>query len=732
MDRRASGIEFAILGPLEATRNGKPIALGGPRQRALLALLLVHANEVVSAERLIDELWGSDAPAGAAHSLQVYVSGLRKALEPERDRGSPAQVLVTRTPGYVMRVGAEELDRFRFERLVAAGRQALSGGDPAAAAKRLGQALGLWRGPALVDFAYDPFAQAEAARLEELRISALEDRIQAELALGRHGELIGELEVAARANPLRERLWGHWMLALYRSGRQSEALRTYQELRAHLAEELGITPNPELVALEEAIVLQKSELDWVPMGTAAPSRRPESDAYAPSRRQVAVPPTQYAKSSDADIAFHVKGADAPDLLMFSSAVLPIDAMYEEPSLTRFNNRLASFSRLIQFDARGIGMSESFAPSSPPTLEQWVDDAAAVLDAAGSERATVFGPRDASLQAILLATTYPDRVSSLIIVNGTARASRADDYPIGVPQHVLDRFLEVNMEPDAVERGFDLLALAAPSVAGDDAFRAWWNRAGNRGASPTRARAIQAVYLRADVRPVLPLVQVPALILHRRDNAMFRADHGRYLAEHIAGAKYIELPGADDLYWVGDTDTMLDEIEEFVTGVRPGPSTDRVLATVLFTDIVGSTRRLAEVGERRWRDLLDRHDIVVRDQLERFRGREVKMTGDGVLATFDGPVRAVLCAGAIRDATARLGLDIRAGVHIGEVEVRGDDIGGMAVHIAARIEALAEPREVLVSRTVVDLIVGSGIETTDRGERVLEGVPGAWRLFAVEG
>jgi len=726
------GIEFAILGPLEATQNEKPIALGGPRQRALLAVLLVHANEVMSAERLIDELWGPDAPAGAQHNLQVYVSGLRKALEPERAPGAPAEVLVTRTPGYVMRVDAEEFDRLRFERLVAEGRQALSEEDPAGAAKQLCQALDLWRGPALVDFAYEAFAQAEAARLEELRVTALEDRIQAELALGRNSELIGELEVLARANPLRERLWAHWMLALYRSGRQSEALRTYQELRAHLADELGITPSPELVALEEAIVLQKPELDWVPIATPPRSRRRETDAYATTRRRVAVPLTRYARSSDADIAFHIQGADSPDLLMFSSAMLPIDAMFEEPSLIHFNNRLASFSRLIQFDQRGVGMSESFAPSSPPTLEQWVHDAAAVMDAAGSERAAVLGPRDASLEAILLATTYPDRVSSLIIVNGTARASRADDYQFAAPQALLDRFVEVNMEPDAVEQGFDLLALAAPSVVGDDAFRAWWNRAGNRGASPTRARAIQAVHFRADVRPVLPLVQVPTLILHRRDDKMCRVAHGRYLAEHIPGAKYVELPGDDNLYWVGDTDAMLDEIEEFVTGVRPGPTADRVLATVLFTDIVGSTRHIAEVGERRWRDLLDHHDLVVREQLERFRGREVKMTGDGVLATFDGPARAVLCGCAIRDATAQLDLEIRAGIHIGEVEVRGEDIGGMAVHIAARIEALAEPGEVLVSRTVVDLIVGSGIQTTDRGERVLEGVPGDWRLFAVEG
>jgi class 3 adenylate cyclase len=417
--------------------------------------------------------------------------------------------------------------------------------------------------------------------------------------------------------------------------------------------------------------------------------------------------------------------------MFPSAILPIDAMHEEPSLARFMDRLASFSRLIRFDERGVGMSDSFAPDNPPTLEQWIQDAIAVLDAVGSERAAVLAPRDASLPGILLATTYPDRVSSLVIVNGTARAARADDYPVGIPERVLNRFVEVNMEPDAVDQGFDILALFAPSVADDEGFRAWWNRAGNRGASPGTARAIQTVYFRADVRSVLPLVRVPTLILHRRDSQGFRTGHGRYLAEHIPGAKYVELPGVDNLYWVGDTDEMLDEIEEFLTGVRPGPIADRVLSTILFTDIVGSTTRLAELGERRWRDLLDRHDAAVRRQLERFRGREIKMTGDGVLATFDGPARAVMCACAIRDAAGQLGVDIRAGVHTGEVEVRGDDIGGMAVHIAARVEALAEARQVLVSRTVVDLIVGSGIETTDRGEHVLTGVPGAWQLFAVE-
>jgi class 3 adenylate cyclase len=443
------------------------------------------------------------------------------------------------------------------------------------------------------------------------------------------------------------------------------------------------------------------------------------------------PSVQYAKHDDVHVAYHMRGDGGPDLLAFSSALLPIDSINEEPSLERFDQRLASFARLIRFDMRGVGMSDSVSPSDPPTLEQWMDDAVAVLDAVGSERAALFAPRDASLQAILLAATHPERVSSLVIVNGMARAMRAEDHPFGIPERLLDRFLEVNMEPDARERGFDMLSVAAPSKAGDESFRSWWNRAGNRGAGPATARAIQAVYLRADVRPLLPLVRAPTLVLHRRDNAMTRVAHGRHLADHIPDARYVELAGGDDLYWLGDADGLLDEVEEFLTGVRRGPDIERVLTTVLFTDIVGSTERAGEVGDHRWRELLDQHDETVRRHLERFRGREVKMTGDGVLATFDGPARAVLCARAIRDATARLGLSIRAGIHTGEVELRGDDIGGMAVNLASRIESQAEPNEVLVSRTVVDLVVGSGIETTDRGAHELKGVPGTWQLYAVE-
>lgn len=443
------------------------------------------------------------------------------------------------------------------------------------------------------------------------------------------------------------------------------------------------------------------------------------------------PEIRYARNGDTYVAYQAFGLDSPGLLAFSTGMLPIDSMNDEPSLARFHDRLASFTRLVRFDLRGVGMSDPASPTGPPTLEQWMQDAVAVMDAAGLQQAAVFAPQESSLQAILLATTFPDRVNSLVIVNGTARLARADDYPAGAPQRLLDRLLDLSFEPDAVDRGFDSLDLWAPSVVGDDAFRAWWNRAGNRGAGPATAKLMDRVRYQTDVRALLPLVHVPTLVLHRRETTGVRVGHGRYLAEHIPDAKYVELPGTDDLYWVGDTEVMLDEIEDFLTGVHRGLHTDRVLTTVLFTDIVASTAHIAELGDDRWRDLLDRHDVAIRRQLVRFRGREVKTTGAGILASFDGPARAVTCACAIRDAAAQLGLEVRAGVHTGEVEMRGADIGGTAVHIATGVAALAAPRQVLVSRTVVDLIVGSGLKTTDRGEHVLKGVPGEWRLRSVE-
>ncbi|MHB8593842.1 MAG: adenylate/guanylate cyclase domain-containing protein, partial [Acidimicrobiales bacterium] len=373
-----------------------------------------------------------------------------------------------------------------------------------------------------------------------------------------------------------------------------------------------------------------------------------------------------------------------------------------------------------------------SPSAPPTHEQWVEDGLAVLDAVGSQRAALFAPFVNSIEGIMLAATYPERVSRLVIVNGAARTLWAPDYPVGIQRSSAGSFWRLGFDPDALEQGHDVLATMAPSVAKDPEFRAWWDRSGNRGATPAMAQAIADETFRSDVRHLLPLVRVPTLIIHRADSRSVGVGHGRYLAEHIAGSKYVELPGPDVPYWVGDTAEMLDEIEEFLTGVRGGVGVDRVLTTLLFTDIVGSTDRAAELGDQRWRDLLDRHDQSVRRQIDRLRGREVKAVGDGFVATFDSPGRAIECALAIRRELGALDIDVRAGIHTGEIEMRGDDVAGLTVHISARVSALADSGEVLVSSTVKDLVAGSGIEFEERGEHELRGVPGSWRLFAVDG
>jgi class 3 adenylate cyclase len=446
------------------------------------------------------------------------------------------------------------------------------------------------------------------------------------------------------------------------------------------------------------------------------------------------PGVRYAQSDGVHIAYRTTGSGAVDMLWYPGApFLPMESVDDEPHFRRVEERLSSFARLIQFDARGIGLSDPVSPADPPTLEQWVEDAVCVLDAAGSTEAVVFAPRDSTLQAVMLATSHPERVAKLVIVNGFARTRRATDYPQGVPGPIVDAFVESIIEGvpsshDGVQR--DFLTVGAPSMADDPAFRAWWDRAGRQGASPATAKATLTVGYDADVRPLLPSITVPTLVLHRKDEPLFRIGHGRYLAEHIPGARLVELPGRDSLYWVGDTTQLLDEVEEFVTGSRSARRPDTAIATILVTDIVGSTETMARVGQDRWRDALDRHDAAVRRQLERFGGREVNTTGDGFLATFEGPARAVTCAQAITDAAAQLDLGVRAGIHTGEVELRGADIAGMAVHIAARVAALAGPGEVLVSRTVVDLIMGSGIEFTGRGVHELRGVPGTWQLYGV--
>jgi class 3 adenylate cyclase len=444
-----------------------------------------------------------------------------------------------------------------------------------------------------------------------------------------------------------------------------------------------------------------------------------------------IPETRYAITADGlHIAYQVEGSGSLDLIELTNGTLfSVDSTAEQPRWQAYVDRLASFSRLIRFDLRGIGLSDPSGSSDPPTVEQWASDTLAVLEAEAVEQPAVLGVMFGGLAAILLAATHPGRIRALVLLNSFARLTRTDDYPLGVPSSIVDRFMESLVEPGASPGNGDL-ALMAPSMASDASFATWWRRAGHRGASPAGARAVWRAS-QTDLRSILATLQVPTLVIHARDNQFCRVGHGRYLAAHIPGARYVEVDSADQVPWASDAD-FAGEIEEFLTGARQIVPSARLLAAVLFSDIVGSTEQASALGDRVWRERLEQHDRAIDRQLPRFGGHLVKRTGDGVLATFDGPARAVQCATAIRDAVLQFGLEVRVGLHAGEIERRGDDVAGIAVHLAQRVQSMARPREILVSRTVVDLVVGSDLRFEDRGEHEIRGLPGTWRLFAVAG
>lgn len=436
--------------------------------------------------------------------------------------------------------------------------------------------------------------------------------------------------------------------------------------------------------------------------------------------------TRYANSGGVSIAYQVNGEGPLDLVFVPGFVSHVELLWDEPVVARFLRRLASFSRLIVFDKRGQGLSDR--PADPPTLEDSMGDLRAVMEAAGCDRPAIFGISEGGPMSILFAATFPDRISSLVLYGTYARMVQAPGFPCGIPNDALDRWGEMMGREWGGPVG---VPLWAPSGDGDPEFERWWARLLRQGTSPAGAIALMELYREIDVRAILPTIRVPTLILHREDDRVVPVRQGRYLAEQIPGARYVELSGDDHLAMVGDQDALIDEVEEFLVGSRRAHEPERALTTVLFTDIVGSTERAAELGDRRWRDLLERHDAMVRQQLDIHRGREVKTMGDGFLATFDGPARAIRCACAIRDELWGIGVEVRAGIHTGEVELIGDDVSGMAVNIGARIGALADRGEVRVSSTVKELVVGSGLEFAERGEHTLKGAPGEWRLFAVE-
>jgi pimeloyl-ACP methyl ester carboxylesterase len=436
------------------------------------------------------------------------------------------------------------------------------------------------------------------------------------------------------------------------------------------------------------------------------------------------PTTHYAKSGDVNIAYQVLGDGPFDLVYVPGWVSNVELIWERSKPTRFLERLASFSRLIMFDKRGTGMSDRVSVDRLPTLEQRMDDVRAVLDAVGSERAALLGHSEGGGMSLLFAATYPERSLALVLVGVFAKRIRSDDYPWAPTlEERLETIEEVESQWGA---GLDVAEMAPHE---DPALMEWYSTALRRSASPGAAAALLRMNSQIDTRHVLPTIRVPTMVVQRTGDRDVKVDENRWIAEQIPGGRFVELPGDEHLLWAGDQDALLAEIEEFLTGTRSSPEYDRVLSTVLFTDIVGSTERARELGDRRWREMLDEHHSRVRDVLSHFRGREVDTAGDGFFASFDGPARAIRAACAIRSGVGELGIQIRAGLHTGECELMRDKIGGIAVHTGARVAAAAGPGEVLVSSTVKDLVAGSGIVFADRGETQLKGV-GSWRLYSV--
>ena len=438
-----------------------------------------------------------------------------------------------------------------------------------------------------------------------------------------------------------------------------------------------------------------------------------------------MPETRYAKSGDTYIAYQVMGEGPFDLIFVPGFISHVEMQMEVPDFASFFGRLASFCRVIRFDKRGTGLSDRL--SAIPTLEERMDDVRAVMDAAGSTRAAVMGFSEGGPMCIVFAATFPERTTALVLYGSFARGAWAPDYPWRLTEEQFEAVLKGREGSWGQGNSVDIYM---PSLAHDEERRKFAGRLERASASPKAAQTISIMARDIDVRHVLPTISVPTLVLHRTGEAI-NVENGRYLAQHIKGAKFVELPGIDHLPWIGDANSILGEIEAFLTGGRREiePDLDRVLATVLFTDIVGATTRVVELGDRAWKDLLSQHHLIVREQLRRHRGREINTMGDGFLATFDGPARAVRCGQTIADEVRKLGIHIRAGVHTGECEVMGENLGGVAVHIGARIAALAAADEVLVSTTVRDLVAGSGLRFEGRGAHTLKGVPGEWDLLA---
>ncbi len=713
-------VAFSVLGPLAGVIDGVDVTPHALKERALLAMLVINQGQVVSADRLMEELWPDLTVDRARRVLQVRIAAVRKMF----NAADAALLLELVPPGYQLAIAPEDVDEHHFLALVERARDLANAADPAGAAEALREGLDLWRGEPLADVQICMSLEAEAARLHEARLSAIEDRIDAELECGCHHAVAAELDGLVVSHPLRERLWVDRVLALYRCGREAEALRACSSFRRRLADELGVEPGSALRAVESAVLEQRPELDWRPRQSVSVAPRtpvdvgPSGDSgRAPRFTAQAPPPVRYARTEDGvNIAYQVVGDGPLDLIVVPGYVSHLETWWEAWS-GRLVRQLASFSRVILFDKRGVGLSDR-----PPhvDVEDWMEDTRAVLDAVGSERAAVLGVTAGGLIAILFASTYPERTRSLVLYGGFARQLREPtSYPIGL----VPRDVEAHVEYTEARWGSGVgLRLYCPSVRNDPVAREQFGKFQRASASPGAASAYLRALARIDVRHALPLVRAPTLILHSARDRVIPVEMARYMADRIPDATLVELDSADHLIWFSDTlDVLTDEIQDFLIENLPNREISRVLATVLFVDLVDPPRRGLSPGPRKAGQLLDR-----------FRGRSVHCAEKGLLATFDGPARAIRCASSIVHELGAAGLEARAGLHSGECEIAGDEVGGVAVQIARGVADLAGRGEVLVSQTVRDVVFGSAITFSSAGRGTPKGVPGDWRVYTVTG
>lgn len=683
-------MKVRVLGPLEVELGGRVEHLAARKTRTLLAMLALRVGQSVDVGQLVDALWPDDPPRTAAKTLQTYVLQLRKLLGEHAIETTPS--------AYCLQLDPSVIDAIEFERLADEARAHLESGDPAAASARFRTALALWRGDAYPELADVAVASGDLGRLADLHARTIEDAIDADLALGQHRVMIGRLEALTAEHPLRERLWGQLILALYRSGRQADALRAYQEARAILADELGIDPGPELQRLEHAVLIQDPDigLGKGPLGPATAD----------------VPVTHYARNGDVHLAYQTFGDTGPTILLIPDWYSHVEAMWEHPEPVRLLLGLARFARVVVFDARGTGMSDPVDLHERPTLEQWADDARAVLDAAGASKVFVLGASTGSAAGLMLAAAHPDRVRGMVLYNSVPAYSMITPASMKV-EALVERFRSRWGIGPALDD-------AAPSLADDPTLATWFGRYQRLSGSPGRIAARLEMVASIDVRAIAMSARVPALVLHRAGNRICPAAHAEELAEAMVDARFAALPGDDHLWFVGDFDALLSEVEAFVFSDHDDLPADRVLASLVVVEIAGEPE---QTGAARFAPVLSRH-------VARFGGTIHEMHDGAVVCSFSGPSSAVSCAHAAFTAARQLGLEIRAGAHTGEIDRDVAVLNGPAPTVARKVAGLAEPGELLLTRPVVDLTAGSGISFVERGVETFDDVPGDWPLFSI--